>query len=1281
VATEVESEQLEFPDPARIATQQDFGRELTAARTLAGLTVRQVARATGLPISTTGDYFSGRHLPTSSQQAQVLKILRTCGVTDAAELERWSDALRRARRPSGRRPSADAPYRGLARFERQDARWFFGREEIASHLAELVRSEQAERTASAAASSADNAADNGSTAAAERLPLMLVGPSGSGKSSLLRAGLIPRVASEVAVFEPTSTPVADLRRALAETERKPSVVIVDQFEAVFTQCRDETDQSEFVSDLTALASTSVVVLSMRADYYERALRYPALAQALQTRQVLLGAMTASQVRSAVGEPARLARLDVEDGLVDLLLRELAPSAVSTQGQNQAQESAAYGVGSLPLLSHAMLATWERSRGGVITIADYLATGGIANALIQTADGLYQDLQPHEQDLARRLFLHLVTVADDAPPSRATVPLSDLRNWEGADAESVLARFVDERLITVDAEAARITHDALLTAWPRLRDWIDGGIDDLKTRRRITEAARTWDAADRERAALWRGSQLAVAREWAADTGKSATLSRLAADFVDAAVEADVASERAARRRTRGLQRLVAALTALVVAVFGLAVYAFHQRQVATTASNNATSREIAVEAGQVRSQDEPLAAQLSVASYEVARTPQATASLLESTGSPTAARLIDSAGAVESVSLSPDRTVLAVAAADGTLRLWNVKRPGHPAPLGQPLMNKSDDPLYTTAFSPAGTLLATAGAAQTISLWNVSRPAHPVKLGVLTGPTNTVYSVAFSPDGQVLAAGSADDKVRLWDVSDPQHPVLLGPPLTGPAGYVEAVAFSPSGTVLAAASADKTVRLWDIADPARPKPLGRPLTGPASLVTSVAFSPSGQLLAAGSQDDKVWLWRIGPSGGTPDGTLTQATDWVNAVAFSPDGTMLAAGSSDASVRVWNVATRSLIATLPHPQPVTSLAWTGPDHLVSGDADGTVSLWTVPPPVLVTGSPAYDAVFSPNGKILAVSSQNSLQLWSTLSHEQLAAQPVPGTFANTIAYPPHGDLLAVGYGDGMLQLWRAGGSLTPLGSPQRASATGIVETDAFSPNGQLLATGGDDGTMRLWSVSDPAHPRLLATERDSGTYVFGVAFSPNGAIVAAASADDETRLWDVSDPGRPRLIGAPLRGFSSYAISVAFNPKGNLLAVGSADQTVRIWNVAHPRHPVPVGAPLTGPTGYVYGVAFSPDGTTLAAGVTDDTVWLWNVTDPARPSVIATLAGATGHVYSVAYSPDGRLIAAASGDGTARLWSTSPSAAMKEVCANAGQPLTRQEWATFVPGVPYQVPCH
>ncbi len=512
------------PDPGRIANQEDFGRELSLLRHQAGKTIRQVAAAAGIPPSTAGDYFTGSHLPQPSANSLLTRILAACGETDAEVIEQWLRALARARRAPGRRPAdAPAPYRGPAAFQTEDAQWFFGRDDLIGLLVDLA---------------GDRDRSTGSQASA--LPLVVVGPSGAGKSSLLRAGLIPALSApsraragvggpRLLLFSPGSRPLralagqlaggdaaaaeavlrADPARAAELAGQIPPpglAVIVDQFEETFTSCRDEDDRRAFIGAVCALCSRARVVLSLRADFYARALAYPQLTQALQERQIVVGPMTQAQLRQAIVEPARLAGLKVEDGLVELLLGDLAPPA----GRNGPE--AAYEAGALPLLSHALLATWERARGGRLTVAAYQNSGGIKDAIGAAAETAYNKLAPDQQRRARRLFMRLIQVTDGVAVRRR-IPVDEVSYGSDAD---VLNKFVAGRLITVDATVAQITHEALLATWPRLRGWIEADLDSLVMRRRIGEAARAWREGGREVAGLLRGGQLAIARQSAAD---------------------------------------------------------------------------------------------------------------------------------------------------------------------------------------------------------------------------------------------------------------------------------------------------------------------------------------------------------------------------------------------------------------------------------------------------------------------------------------------------------------------------------------------------------------------------------------------------------------------------------------------------------------------------------------------------------------------------------------------------------------------------------------------
>jgi WD40 repeat protein/transcriptional regulator with XRE-family HTH domain len=1261
-----------IPDPDLFETTADFHRGLQALRDRARLTIREVAEQAGGGRATVGDYFSGKHLPLDRKL--LARILAVCGEVDPERIERWQVALTRVRKLPGPR-RADPPYLGLARYEAADATRFFGREDVTGQLASLA-------------------------AMQSELPLLVIGPSGAGKSSVLRAGLLPHLDEAgwtVTVIDLSVTEARELTELavkLAAPTESPAAgtgddvrhaVVVDQFESAFTLCADRAEQDGLIGALCALARGTLVVLALRADYYGQAIRYPRLRRALQERHVVVGPMTAEQVREAVVRPARLARADVDDGLVALLLADLAPA--------DEDGGAAHDPGALPLLSHAMLATWKHSRGGTLSVADYQASGGIRNALTQTAERAYESLNDTQRELARPLFLRLVHVADDVPPSRSSVALGDLPGWgQEGDAERVLAAFVGERMITVDADAAQITHDALLAAWPRLRSWIEDSAGELRDRGRISAGAQAWAEADQEDAALWRGSRLALAREWAADHGKRAALPSQALPFVDACVAAGAASELAARRRTSRLQVVIAMLVVLVLAVAGLSGYAFHQQAAADSAASLADSHAVAFAADQLRAKDPAVAAQLSVSAGEFAPSPQAAASLLESSGAPSVARIRDAAGIVQWVTVSPDRRLLAATGDDGSLRLWNVALPGRPTLASALTQAGGKWPLYVAEFSPNGKLLAAAGPGPAVTLWEMSGSRATRLHGPIAGKGDAL-AIAFSPDSATLAVASRDGTVRLWDVSDPARATADGAPLVIPkSGTPDSVAFSPDGAMLAAGSTAGTAWLWrvpsraSLAAGAAPAPLpGMPLTGPAAEVSGVAFSPDGHEIAASSKDEKVWLWRVRAGHAVPDGTLTGATDWVNTVAFSPDGRSVAAGTSSANVLVWSLATRALSATLPHPLPVTSVAWDGPDRIAAGGADGTICLWSLPPPVLATDGPPTSVAYSPDGHALAVGA-SSVQLWNARSHALLARHALPSkAFTNATVFRPAkaGDpLIATAISDGTVALLD-GRTLAPVTPAFTVTEDGAAESVAFSPDGRLLATGADDGTVRLFDVTNPVRPRQLTVAREPGSSdsIYTVVFAPDGTTIAAASTGNAVQLWRVTSRHGLSSAGPDLGGMSSYPIGLAFTADGQTLAIGNADRHVYLWDVANSAHPRRLGVPLTGPSGNAWAVAISPDGTILAVGANDGTAWLWNLATPAHPALIATLTGMQAHVFSVAFSPDGTQLAAASYDDNAiRQWDTSPAIARAAICANLGQPLSPAEWADYMPEIPYRMPC-
>ncbi|MFG2059434.1 helix-turn-helix domain-containing protein [Micromonospora sp. NPDC048930] len=1267
-----------------ISTRAEFARELTLLRERAGLTVRQVAaKVHGVGgRSTVGDWFAGRGLPSISSQEPLKQLLSACGVDDPSVVERWLQAWRRVRRPPGRRPGGAEPYRGLSAFRVDDADWFFGRQGLTEQLVARL----------------------GDLTATDGGVLVVVGASGSGKSSLLQAGMIAALRNDalegsaswpVLLFTPGPQPVKALAAQLdglhwdnTTTGAGRLVVVVDHFEETFTSCADPDERQRFITELTELAAQptgALVVLGLRADFYAHALRYPELLAALQEGQLTVGPMTEAELREAIIEPARKAKLEVEEGLVELLLRDLSPRGDDRTGGQAA--------GMLPLLSHALYATWEHGQRHQLTITSYREVGGISRAVAATADTISARLSADQQALARRLFLRLVHVSPDMADARRRVRLAELLTdgeRQAAQMEDLLDQFIAARLITADIDTVEISHEALLTAWPTLRSWLNTNRAGLVIGQELDTAAAAWRRDNRDPAALYRGARLAAAEQWAAD--HRTELNAVGREFLET-------SARHERRRGRRAVQVIAALTALTLATCVFAGYAFHQRALADTQRheaveqrNQAISRLVAGRADRLRSRDVSLAAQLSLAGYRIAPTAEARSSLLNSYLQPTVARLHGFPTAAQAVAFSPDGHLLAAAGLDHIIRLWDTHNTEQPRELASPPLTGPTQALYTLAFSPDGTTLAAAGADRAVYLWNVTDPNRPQPVGApLTGPSSTIYSLAFRPDGRVLAAGSDDKTIRRWDLSAPGAPHPL-PPLTGPTAAVQAVAYSPDGHLLAAGSADASVRLWNTTNQNRPTAVGPPLTGHTTKVLTVAFSPDGKTLASGSADQTVRRWDLtNPARPTPRGpALTGPTSWINALQYSPDGRTLAAGTSDNTVTTWDSATGRLTSTLPHPTPVTGIAF-APDRrtLASSSNDGQIRLWTVPAPQLTGATDAlFSMSFSPDGRTLAGASRDaSVRLWDLTDprHGRLlstiTSPPGKPPFAATAAFSPDGRTLAIGTRTGTVQLWDTTDPALP--NPLPAILTGptaLVETLAFSPDGHTLAAGGDDTNIHLWDLTQPAAPTHLATITNTGGLVFAATFSPDGTTLAAALSDNTARLWNLTDPARPTTLGPPLSGFSGYVYGIAFHPEGKILAVGSADKTTRLWDLTAPGRPVPLGPPLTGPTGSVYWVTFSPDGQTLAAASLDGAITAWNTHDPRRPQITATLTNSTNPLYTTLFSPDGHTLAGASADSTIRLWDPDPERVAAWICASSGESISRDEWSQHIPDIAYHPPC-
>ncbi|MFD7446003.1 AAA family ATPase [Streptomyces sp. NPDC059909] len=1075
-------------------------------------------------------------------------------------------------------PRDRVPYPGLDAFDEDEAAVYFGRETQAEELTRRLHATV--------------------TRPADRF-LLLVGASGSGKSSLVRAGVMPRLRERrwtvVPAFSPGANPLGALATSLAAVGGEEPVsnvlrrlrqgpdrlraelsrlrggrfrrvlLVVDQFEELVTLA-SERERAQFLEALGVCLERdpSVRVLAtLRVDLLGRLLG-TGHSDLLQ-HPIAIGTLGRAQLAQVVERPGALVDLSFSPAVVDAIVNET--------GVDDALPLLAY------LLQELYFATGP---GATVTEELYRQLGGVAGTLARQADSTVAGLgTDHGIDFVLRVLLKFVTV-EGQEVARRHVPLSELTERE----LHVVDAFIDARLLRSDARGdvstgqesyAQVTHEALFRQWAPLRQEVEARAERLRERAELERWAEDWVRSRHSDDYLLTGERLTVAQRWLEALEEAGQASTPARALVEASRRCDLAflsrvSDNIGRQALdsaesepeRALLLSLAALgecTPTPSARRGLmaALAASHLRT--RLDGHTDTVRHIAWS---------PEGSKLATASRD------GTARVYDARSGRSLLVLPSDGAMVESVAWSPDSTQVATAGRDHVVRIWD-------AVSGDPVrrLTGAGDIGRQVTWSPGGEHVAATFKDRVVRVWEA---ATGRLVNELRGHGDDVWGVAWSPDGSRLASASHDQTAIVWDLATGSAAVSL----TGHSDFVEGIAWSPDGRFLATGSGDQTARIWD----ANTGELRLLLRGHTNYVWNVAWSPDGRMLASASSDRTVRIVR------TEDAkvlaVLRGHNDTVWGVAWSPTGTRLATSSTDGTGIVWNLRPRGAetVLTEGHDGPVNEVAWSGDGgRIATASDDGTVRMWDA-----ASGAPV--------GPVVTVEDR----VWS-------------------VAWSPRGDRLALSTNDGLFRV------LDDYGRALFEQRGEVIEGCAWSPDGHRLATGGHDGIVRVVSAHDGTELMQLMEHQD---WVGRVAWSPSGRLLASCSDDRTCRLWDTTESRQLTV----LRGHDNYVEGAAWSPDEARVVTASGDWTAAVWDATTGRR-IEV---LKGHEGRVRAVAWSPDGRFIATGSDDRTVRIWSAATFLEGAVVGVHQD---RVTSVAWARDSSRLLTGSADGTARIWPAEP----------------------------------